>query len=187
MLILPSDLDLTPHTHAEIGKRISDGARGLFEIIKHVPFNRRTHFPQILKNNNFSWSVRVTQNYAFIDFTKKSKALSGKEHERLAIFRQFFASNTATDDSMFKTDNARMVSMSGGTVVGTRSFGLGQNFSFCAWDTKNEQTGTDGKTQTTTLDLVFVVGFGPDIPADDPWPEFDSLIRVTMRDWSAQR
>ena len=56
----------------------------------------------------------------------------------------------------------------------------------CTWDARSTVI-VNGTRRTYDIDILYVVGFGRSIPIEEVSQEFDTLIRVTLSDWSSTR
>lgn len=180
------ELDLTVNPRREIAEKILGVSTVLFEAVKSAPLSLRAQFPSILRNNNFALAVRVTKKFAFLEVTSKFKAQKTRESERVATYRQLFCTKDSGEHAIFAVDKSRLCRFSGLTLEGARAFRVGSDFSLCVWDARNSQILGDRRV-ITSVDLLYVVGFGDQIHEDDAWQEFDALIRVTLADWSAPK
>lgn len=186
MNLLSSELDLTPNPRREIGEKIIQIGNSLFESVKSAPPSLRSGFPNVLRNNNFALAVRVTKNYAFLEVTTKARAPKSREMHRSAVYRQFFTSKSSSRRAAFAIDRSRLCRFSEISIKGTHVFSLGSDFSICVSDARCI-TISGGRTVSSAIDVVYVVGFGDQIREDEAWQEFDALIRITLADWSAGR
>jgi hypothetical protein len=176
------ELDFTPNPRREIGDKILSVASSLFESVKHAPLHLRRTFPNVLKNNNFAPTVRVTRDYAFLEITTKLKAQSN----RTDIYRRFFSPKELQRPAIIAIDKARFARVGAISMEGGYGFSIGSDFSLCAWDLKSSVV-EHGKQSHKSIDLVYVVGFGDQIRQEEAWQEFDALIRLSISDWSSTR
>lgn len=181
-----AQLDLSPHPRIDVADRIQSVASSLFDSVKAAPASVRARFPKVLRNNNFGFAVRVTKTHAFLEVTTKLHAHQSRAAERLAAYRQIFTSIGAGDTAIFKVNDARLVRIGAMSLEAPHAFALGSDFSLCAWEVRSS-SDVKGKKSIHDIDIIYVVGFGSSIPIDDAWREFDTLIRVTLADWSAAR
>lgn len=183
----PLELDFSAAPRRETGARILSVSNALFDAVKSAPISARANFPKVLRNNNFALAVHATRTHAFLEVTTKLHAHRDREANRLRAYRQIFTSQAAGHPSLFKIDKARLVRIGGGGALeAPHAFALGSDFSMCAWDLRCT-TVLNGQKQTHNIDVIYVVGFGEAIREDDAWQEFDTLIRVTLSDWSGIR
>ena len=180
------ELDFASNPRREIADRILSVASELFDSVKSAPMSARKELPQVLRNNNFGFAVRVTATHAFLEVTTKLRAHRSRELDRLRAYRQIFTSIESGQPAVIKVDKARLVRVSNLTLEAPHAFALGSDFSMCAWEARSTTT-VDGKKSTHDIDIIYVVGFGETISVDDVWQEFDTLIRVTLSDWSGIR
>lgn len=180
------ELDLAVTPNRETGDRILSVANALFDAVKSAPLSARAQFPSVLRNNNFALAIRATTTHAFLEVTTKLHAHRSREADRLRAYRQIFTSIKSGQPAIFRVDRARLVRISGATLEAPHAFALGSDFSMCAWDVRST-TVLNGQKQTHDIDIIYVVGFGEIIREDDAWQEFDTLIRVTLSDWSGIR
>lgn len=179
-------LDFSLHPSPDVSDRILSVANDLFGSVKAAPASVRARLPKVLRNNNFGFAVRVTKTHAFLEVTTKLHAHQSRAAGRLAAYRQIFTSVGAGDSAIFKVDDARLTRIGAMSLEAPHAFALGSNFSLCVWEVRSE-SDERGKKSVHDIDIIYVVGFGPSIPIDDAWREFDTLIRVTLADWSAAR
>lgn len=179
-----TQLDLTESTKRDIGAGILSVATSLFEAVKSAPLGKRTNFPEILRNNNFGISVRVTSRYAFLEVTSKLRAQKARDQERLAAYRQIFTAKESNEPALFALERSRFTRFSDMTLEAPHAFSLGADVSMCIWDVRSE-SNVDGRRRVFDIDVLYVVGFGPTIPIEDAAQEFDALIRITLSDWSS--
>lgn len=179
-------IDLSINPRAEIGERVMNIATSLLEPVKRAPQNLRTEFPPILRNNNFGWTTRVTKKYIFLDISGKVQAQRSKDIDRLTSYRRVFTSAEQGEPAIFKIDEARMCRFSDLSTEGAYSFSLGKDFSFAAWNLRNKNT-EGGREILTDIDLIYVIGFGRVIHEDIAWQELDTLVRLTIADWSSNK
>lgn len=180
------ELDLSSSPRREIADQILLVASALFDSVKSAPMSARKNLPQILRNNNFGFAVRVTATHAFLEITTKLHAHRSREAERLRAYRQIFTSIESGQPAIFKVDKARLIRIGAMTLEAPHAFALGSDLSMCAWEARST-TKVAGKMSTHDIDIIYVVGFGEAISVDDVWQEFDTLIRVTLSDWSGTR
>lgn len=177
-------LDLSLSARQDVAAKIHSVASSLFGAVKAAPAALRSHFPKVLRNNNFGFAVRVTKTHAFLEVTSKLNAHQSRDAERLRAYRQIFTSIESGDQAIFKMHDARLVRIGAMTLEAPHAFALGSDFSMCAWEARSS-TVVNGKQSKFDIDIIYVIGFGKAIPIDDAWQEFDTLIRVTLADWSA--
>jgi hypothetical protein len=158
----------------------------LFDTVKAAPLSARVGFPEVLRNNNFGLTLRVTNSHAFLEVTTKLRANRARDAERLQAYRQIFTSKDSRQPAVFAIDGSRFIRFSGFTAEAPHAFALGSNFSMCAWDIRS-RTLVEGRPRSFDIDVLYVVGFGRSIPAEEAWQEFDALIRVTLSDWGGVR
>jgi hypothetical protein len=170
----------------ETADRVLAIATGLFEAVKAAPTAARKGFPSILRSNNFALAVRATPTHTFLEVTTKFRAHRNRELQRAKSYKQIFTSTDSGEPALFAIDKVRLVRISGGTLEGPHAFALGSDISMCAWDTKIVTTPST-QNQSHVIDVIYVVGYGKDIREDDCWQEFDTIIRVTIADWSGIR
>ena len=180
------DLDFSATPRREIGDRILSVANALFDAVKSAPLVARTKFPKVLRSNNFALAVRVTNTHAFLEITTKFHAHRRREADRLRAYRQIFTSKDSGQSAILQVDQARLVRVSGGTFEAPHAFALGSDCSMCAWDLKSTTT-LNGEKTSYAIDIIYAVGYGENISQEDAWQEFDTLIRVTLSDWSSIR
>jgi hypothetical protein len=173
---MKQQLDFSATPRRETAERVLSIASTLFEAVKAAPLTARKTFPTVLRSNNFALAVRATPTHTFLEVTTKLRAHRNRELHRTQTYRQIF---TSIDSG----DKARLVRFGGGTLEAPRAFAIGSDMSMCAWDTKCITTQNDEK-QSHEIDIIYVVGYGSSIREDDCWQEFDTLIRVTLSDWS---
>ena len=182
----PTSIDLTESPKRDIGAGILSVASSLFEAVKSAPLGKRAKFPEILRNNNFGISVRVTNQYAFLELTSKLRAQKARDQERLAAYRQIFTTKESNEPALFALERSRFARFSGMTLDAPHAFALGADVSLCIWDARSA-SNVDGRRRVFDIDVLYVVSFGPTIPIEDAAQEFDALIRVTLSDWSSAR
>ena len=182
----PAQLDLTESPRHDIGAGILSVASSLFEAVKSAPLGRRANFPEVLRNNNFGFAVRVTSRYAFLEVTSKLRAQKARDQERLAAYRQIFTAKEINGPALFALERSRFARFSGMTLDAPHAFALGADVSLCIWDARSAAT-VDGRRRVFDIDVLYVVGFGSTIPIEDATQEFDALIRITLADWSSTR
>jgi len=175
---LPIDFSITQEF--ETGKRIHQLAIDLFDAVKRAPIADRIKLPTILRNNNFSIPIRVTRTHVFLELTSKSKAQSQFDSERLKNYKRLFALDNTTAAAIDLTD-ARMARIGALTVEATCPFRIAQDTSVCIWDFCSRKSEQD---KGVHVDMLYVVGFGKRVNKYTILQEFDSLIRLTLRDWS---
>ena len=181
-----SSLDLSPSPRRVTGERILAVATPLFEAVKVAPIGIRAKFPSILRNNNFALAVHVTRQHAFLEVTGKFRAQVARAADRLLVYRQVFTTPTSGEPALFTLTGTRLARMADFTAKAPHAFALGSDFSMCAWNLRSTAT-IDGNHRSHDIDIIYVVGFGRSIHEADCWQEFDSLIRVTLSDWSGMR
>lgn len=181
-----SSLDLSNSPRREIADQIHSVATSLFDSVKSAPLAARKNLPEILRNNNFGIAIRVTPAYAFLEVTTKLYSQKIREPERLRAYRQIFTSKESGEFAGFIIDKTRLARVGRMTVEAPHVFALGSDFSLCAYEVRSS-TIFEGKRSTYKNDIIYVVGFGETISAEDSWQEFDALIRVTLADWSRTR
>lgn len=181
-----NEIDLTPNPRRDIGEKILSVSSSLFDAVKNAPLSLRAGFPRVLRNNNFALTVRVTKKYAFLEVSTKLRAQRSREAERMATYRQLFLPSNSGQPVMMNVDNARLCRVSGVTVDGAHAFGLGNDISLCVSEVRNSIM-MNGHRVDSSVDVLYVVGFGDLIRDDEAWREFDTLIRVTLADWSVAR
>jgi hypothetical protein len=179
-------LDLSPSTNPWAGEQILSVAAPLFDAVKAAPLKVRENFPSILRNNNFSFAVHVTKRYAFLEVTGKFRAQRTRLVDRLNAYRQIFTDSSSGEPAIFTVTDARLVRVARLTAEAPHAFALGSDFSMCAWDMRSTTTA-GGKPVSHQIDIIYVVGFGKNIREADCWQEFDSIIRITLSDWSGMR
>ena len=179
-------LNFSATPRRETGDRILSVANALFDAVKNAPLAARTQFPKVLRNNNFALAVRATTTHAFLEVTTKLHAHRSREADRLRAYRQIFTSIESDEPAIFRVDKARLIRVSGATLEAPHAFAIGSDFSLCTWDARSTAV-LDGQKQSHDIDVLYVVGFGELIREDDAWEEFDTLIRVTLADWSGIR
>lgn len=180
------ELDFSVSPSRETGDRILTVANELFDAVKSAPLVARTQFPKVLRNNNFALAVRVTTTHAFLEVTTKLHAHRSRELDRLKAYRQIFTSTDSGQPAIFKIERARLIRISGATLEAPHAFAIGSDFSMCTWETRATAV-INGHKQSHDIDVLYVVGFGETIREDHAWQEFDTLIRVTLSDWSGIR
>lgn len=178
-----SHIDLTPSPRPAIREKILKTATPLFEAVKRAPVALRTNFPEALRSNNFGLLAHVTRQYAFLEVTTKFRAQPNKWQERLHAYKQIFTSSSSGEQAVFNVNQSRFIQIAKLTAEAHHAFSLGSNFSMCAWEVRSVSE-EDGKKTTYDIDAIYVVGFGSEILEVDSWQEFDSLIRLTISDWS---
>ncbi len=179
-------LDLSTNPKRESADKILATASELFGAVKSAPFSARSGFPKVFKNNNFAVALRVTATHAFLEVTTKLHAQGSREQDRVRAYRQLFTSTESGEAAVLKVDKARLIRISGATFEAPHAFAIGSDFSMCAWDVRSTTT-INGKLTSHDIDVIYVVGFGSLIREADAWQEFDTLIRVTLADWSGSR
>ena len=180
------ELDFSSSPRREIADQILAVASALFDSVKSAPMSARKKLPKILRNNNFGLSVRLTATHAYLEVSTKLHAQRSREVERLRAYRQIFTSMESGQPAVFNVDKVRLVRIGAMGFEAPHAFALGSDFSMCAWEIRST-TIVDGKKSTHDIEIIYVVGFGETISVDDVWQEFDSLIRVTLSDWSGVR
>lgn len=180
------DLDFSLSPNRETGERILLVANALFDAVKSAPLALRTQFPKVLRNNNFALAVRVTTTHAYLEVTTKLRAQRSREADRLRAYRQIFTSASSGQPAIFRIDKSRLIRISRATLESPHAFALGSDLSMCAWDVSST-THINGQKQSHDIDIIYVIGFGETLREDDAWQEFDTLIRVTLSDWSGGR
>lgn len=179
-------LDFSATPRRETADRVLSIASDLFESVKAAPVAVRNSFPDVLRSNNFALTVRATRTHTFLEVTTKLRAHRSRELQRVQSYRQIFTSIDSGEPTIFAIDKARLVRFGGGTLDAPHAFALGSDMSMCAWDTR-VITMQNGQRQSHEIDIIYVVGYGSEIREDDCWQEFDTLIRVTLSDWSARQ
>jgi hypothetical protein len=177
-----SNLEMELHPDRAIYEKILSVSSTLFESVKSAPLLIRSNFPSVLRNNNFGLALIVTRKYAFLEVTTKLKAKKEYSQARADKYRLIFATEYSNSPAFIFVNNSRLGRISGLTTENAVAVKVGSNFSFCIWDYTNRCTN-NGKINTQTVDLLYVVGFGDKIHPEDAWQEFDALIRVTLTDW----
>jgi len=179
-------LDFTPNSRHSISERILTVANSLFEAVRAAPFQSRLKFPPVLRKNNFAIVVRATKTHVFVEVTTKSKAVARFNPQRLEVYRQLFTATDSGEPFTFHVGNARFFRASDATVHNDHVFGIGPDCSMCASNFTSVRV-VNGVSIAHKVDVVYVVGFGEYVAEDDAWLEVDSLIRVTLADWSTAR
>jgi hypothetical protein len=169
------------------GRKISEVAHDLFAAIKKIPLGLRTEFPEILKNNNFGLSVRVTRTHAFLEISPKSKAVSSKDRERVGAYRKLFTSIDSGKAAVLRMEDARLSSVAKVSLNGAYAIALGSNISLCLWEIQSLNPYFPGKEGATKIDLLYIVGYGQRVPKETAWQEFDAMIRTTISQWHRGR
>lgn len=177
------DLEMEQHPDRAISDKILSVSQGLFDSVRNAPLSARTSFPTILRKNNFGLALWVTRKYAFLEVTTKLKARRDHNSERLGKYRSIFTSVESNKPAIFSVSNSRLCRFANLKTEGAAAVSLGRDFSFCVWDLENRNS-QNGRESVQKADLLYVVGFGSKIHPGDAWQEFDSLIRVTISDWS---
>jgi hypothetical protein len=180
------ELDFSVTPRRETGDRILSVANALFDAVKSAPVTARTHFPEVLRNNNFGLAVLATTTHAFLEVTTKWRAHRSREADRLRAYRQIFTSIESGQLALVRVNQVRLARFGRMTLEAPHPFALGSDISLCAWDVRST-TVVNGQKQTHDIDVLYVVGFGDSIREDDAWQEVDTLIRVTLSDWSDGR
>lgn len=184
-MTMPIGFDLSPTPRRETAERILSVATPLFDAVKSSPLSGRAGFPQVLRNNNFGLAVRATKTHALLEVTTKLRSQRSREADRLQAYRQIFTSIDSGEPAIFGV-KARLLRFSGFTAEAPHAFALGPDTSMCAWDVRSTDT-RNLKKQSYDLDVIYVVGYGRSIREADSWQEFDTLIRVTLSEWSGIR
>lgn len=181
-----SSLDLSISPRRDIADQILSVATPLFDSVKIAPLAARKNLPRILRNNNFGMALRLTSAHAFLEISTKLYSHKNREMERLRAYRQIFTSIESGEGAIIKIDKARLARIGAMTLEAPHAFAIGSDFSMCAWEVRSSAI-IEGKKSTHDIDIIYVVGFGETIAAEDAWQEFDTLIRVTLSDWSSTR
>lgn len=178
-------LDLSPNPRPEVAERVLLSTSDLFGSVRSWPLSARGGFPPVLRKNNFGLAAYATRTHAFLEITTKLRAQRNREAERLRAYRQVFTSAGSGEPAVFGV-RARLLRFGGFTAEAPHAFSLGLDVSMCAWDIRSVAETTMGK-QTHDIDLIYVVGFGQSIREADCWQEFETLVRITLSDWSGIR
>jgi hypothetical protein len=177
-------LDFSPPQNTETANRILSEAKILFGAVKDLPISVRSGFPKILRRNSFGIAVHTTKTHAFLEITTKLRAKRSWEPKRIQVYRQLFTTPNSGEPALFIV--SRLNRFSAFTVEFPHAFSLGADVSMCAWDMRSVADTTGGK-QSFDIDLIYAVGYGAFIREADCWQEFDTLVRVTISDWSGMQ
>ena len=179
---MSNSLDLEA-SNAATGRKLSEVAHGLFAAVKNVPLSLRKNFPEILKNNNFGISVRVTSTQAFLEISPKSKAIPSRDNERADAYQRLFTSIDSGKEAVLRRDGARFHMISKLGLEGGYGIALGTDVSLCLWDVISLNKYFPEKKRVTKIDLLYVVSYGEVIRQDSAVHEFDTLLRWSFAAW----
>lgn len=179
-----SELDLRLSPDTERAAKVFEVSNSLFDAVKAAPLDARSGFPRVLRNNNFAVLVRFTAKYVFVEVVGKAEAKRRRPEDTAKLYRRLFVPlGSSKEGCTFALNDSRLVRFAGGTFAGGVPFGLGENSSFCAWDFVVRGRPED-KGGQTTIDLIYVVSFGSKLGANDAPQEIDSIVRLTVAEWS---
>lgn len=170
-------------SNAATGKKVLEVAHSLFAAVKNVPLSLRKNFPEILKNNNFGLSVRVTSAQAFLEISPKSKAIPSKDSERADAYQKLFTSIDSGKEAVLRLDGARLNTVAKLGLDGGYGIALGTDVSLCLWDVISLNRYFPKEKGVTRVDLLYIVSYGELIRQDSAVHEFDTLLRWSFAAW----
>jgi hypothetical protein len=116
-----------------------------------------------------------------LEVTTKVQAQLKRDVDRIKTYKKLFTSDTSPA-ALFNIKGVRFFRISNLTVQAPHAFLIGKDTSMCVWDFRARTSEADKGEE---INVLYVVGFGTIIREDDAWQEFDSLIRLTLKDWSS--
>lgn len=176
-----------------LASQLSELASALLRSVIGFPHDARLRLPLILQTNDFRVVSEIAKEAAFLEVTSPAQANVEYRVQRLDLYRRFFVieptlSNPWPRDvspkAYFSLQRSRNIVITHASIEQIVPIVLGPDTSVSLADSVSLQVVPE--RIEWKAGLVFAIGFGKRIVAENCHQEFDAVIRYSIASWLGQ-